>query len=109
MEQRKGTPYWGIIAETGMWPYPYIVRYKMLMFVHNVINSDERRIARKMILHQMNGGEMKKNWYNEVNYWLRKLELKVEESEITTMPNINALMKFKRKWQIQSKRISTCL
>jgi hypothetical protein len=26
MEQRKGTPYWGIIAETGMWPYPYIAQ-----------------------------------------------------------------------------------
>ena len=52
MEQKKGTPYWGIIAETGTWPYQYIVQYKMFMFVHNLVNSDERRIARKVLIEQ---------------------------------------------------------
>ena len=36
-------------------------------------------------MNQKNGEELKKNWYNEVNYWLQKLELKMEESEITAM------------------------
>ena len=61
-EQRDNTPSYGILAETGYWPYSYVVVYKKLMYLHLLINSDEIRIARKMILNQMNGGEMKKNW-----------------------------------------------
>ena len=84
-EQRENTPYYGILAETGYWPYSYIVVYKKLMYLHLLLNSEENRIARKIIVNQKNGEELKKNWYNEINYWLQKLELKEEESKITTM------------------------
>jgi hypothetical protein len=30
-EQRENTPYYGILAETGYWPYSYVVIYKKLM------------------------------------------------------------------------------
>ena len=41
-EQKHGTSYYGIIAETGIWPYKYVVIYKRLMLLHNMIHSDER-------------------------------------------------------------------
>ena len=32
-EQRENTPYYGILAETGYWPYSYVVVYKKLMYL----------------------------------------------------------------------------
>jgi hypothetical protein len=71
MEQKMGTPYWGIIAETGSWPYQYIVVYKMFMFAHNLINSDESRIARKILIEQ---SKIKtRNYYNTLKTIADKL------------------------------------
>ena len=56
-----------------------------MMYLHLLLNSDEKRIARRIILNQKHGEDSKKNWYNEVNYWIEELGLKLEESEITTM------------------------
>ena len=84
-EQKENTPYYGMLAETGYWPYSFVVVYKKMMYLHLLLNSDEKRIARRIILNQKHGEDSKKNWYNEVNYWIEELELKLEESEITTM------------------------
>ena len=37
----QGTPYWGILEETGVWPLRAVVEYHRLMFLQNVINSDD--------------------------------------------------------------------
>lgn len=73
MEQKTGTPYWGIIAETGSWPYQYIVMYKMFMFTHNLINSDESRIARKILIRQSKLKTV--NYYNTLKTFADKLEV----------------------------------
>ena len=65
MEQKMGTPYWGIIAETGIWPYQYIVEYKMLMFAHTLVNSDEDRIARRVLIEQSKSTTTD-NYYNDI-------------------------------------------
>ena len=51
-EQKKGTPYYGIVAETGIWPYKYTIVYKRLMLLRHLIHSSEDRIARQIILSQ---------------------------------------------------------
>ena len=81
-EQRENTPYYGILAETGYWPYSYVIVYKKLMYLHHLLHSDERKITRRIVVNQMHGGS-KKNWYCEVKYWLDKLDLEMEEREIT--------------------------
>ena len=77
MEQKKGTPYWGIIAETGSWPYKYIVMYKMFMFVHNLVNSDESRIARKILMEQSKTTINNNNYYNTIRKAAEKLGVDV--------------------------------
>ena len=73
-EQKKNTPYWGILAETGIWPYTHEIVYKRLMFFHHLIHSEEKRITRKMILYQMEQEE-DHTWYEGVWWWLEKLGL----------------------------------
>ena len=41
-EMPKGTPYFGLINETGMWPFLFIVMYKQLMWYHTIIHSEDR-------------------------------------------------------------------
>jgi hypothetical protein len=84
-EQKDNTPYYGILAETGYWPYSYVVVYKKLMNLHNLLHSDEKRIAKRIIVNQMNGEGSKINWYSEVHHWIIKLNMVSEEERIMEM------------------------
>ena len=52
------------------------------MHLHNLLHSDDRRVAKRIIVNQSNGEGSKINWYTEVNHWLVKLDLKSEEEAI---------------------------
>ena len=43
----KGTPYWGVLYELDVTPITDLILYKRLMLYHNLINSDDRRVAKK--------------------------------------------------------------
>ena len=43
-EQSSGTPYFGILAETGLWPYSKVIIFKKL---HNLMMSDDERICKR--------------------------------------------------------------
>ena len=82
-EQKKSTPYYGILMEIGHWPYSYVLVYKRLMYFHHLMHSDERRIARQIILNQMKGKGKGKTWYGHgVKEWLIKLQMEKSEGEI---------------------------
>ncbi len=79
-EQKQSTPYYGIIAETGIWPYKYVIVYKRLMLLHHLIHSSEERISRKLILNQK--GIQQETWYTGVDKWLEQLRLETETDVI---------------------------
>ena len=79
-EQKHGTSYYGIIAETGIWPYKYVVIYKRLMLLHNIIHSDERRIIRQLILNQKELEE--ETWYSGVKMWMKTLNIPEDPKKI---------------------------
>ena len=61
----KSTPYFGILGETGIWPYKYVIKYKKLMFLHHLIHSSDDRIAKQIVLRQeqmMNEGNNRRTW-----------------------------------------------
>jgi hypothetical protein len=99
-EQKQNTPYWGIIAETGIWPYKYEVIYKRLMFYHNLIHSDDTRVARKILLNQMNSSDTH-TWYAGVITSMHEIsiETNVEEVELSS----KSVWKAKVKNQILEK------
>ena len=80
-EQREHVPYYGLLAETGYWPYSYVLIYKRIMFFHHQIHSDERRITRRIVVNQM-AMKKKKNWYANVEEWLDRLDMERNEEEI---------------------------
>ena len=94
-EQRENTPYYGILMETGYWPYSYVIIYKRLMLYHNLIHSEERRVARKIVINQINGKGKGYTWYGGVEEWLNKLELTGSEEEVLKIT--------KSKWKKEVK------
>ena len=47
------TPYYGILMETGIWTIKAQIIYRKLMFLYNVMHSDENRIIKSIIVNQM--------------------------------------------------------
>ena len=100
-EMPRGTPYYGMINETGMWPFSYIVKYKQLMWYHNLIHSDEKRISRRTLFDQM--AEESDNWWNQLSKWADEMEidLKVEHIQKRNKPNFKKYVKEKIKKSIK--------
>ena len=46
------TSYIGLIMETGTWPANQRIQYSTMMLYHNIMNSDHKRIARKILVEQ---------------------------------------------------------
>ena len=42
----------GLIMETGTWPANQRIQYSTMMFYHNIMNSDYKRIARRILAKQ---------------------------------------------------------
>ena len=51
-ELLASTPYWGILAELGVYPLEFVIHQKRLMLYHNIMNSGNQRIAKKIIMQQ---------------------------------------------------------
>ena len=79
LEMQKGTPYAGIISETGMWPFSAMLKYKQFMWFHNLVHSDNRRMARRVLLKQIDHPE-DETWVTQVKKWAREfdIDLKVD-------------------------------
>ena len=49
LEMPKTTPYYPLLLETGWWTMSARLGYKKLMLYHKIVNSDERRVMKKML------------------------------------------------------------
>ena len=52
----KTTPYWGILHETGMWSVKWRLAYRGIMFLHNILECDESRLAYEIVKQQISEG-----------------------------------------------------
>ena len=98
--QPKSTPYFGILGETGIWPYKYIIKYKMLMFLHHIVHSSDDRMAKRIILRQQQMLEehnKRRTWYFELNEWIEvmKIDISIRTKELEN--------KTKSKWKKELK------
>ena len=80
-EQKQNTPYWGIIAETGIWPYMYEVIYKRLMFFHNLIHLDKTCVTRRILMNQMDSIKTH-TWYAGFIISSREIGLETNREEV---------------------------
>ena len=76
----KSTPYWGLLIELGIWPVEWQNKYKKLMLLHNLLHSDDERIAKQIILDQRDT-KQSKCWYSEVRETIEDLGLTKDPSK----------------------------
>ena len=46
------TSYFNLILKTGTWPANQRIQYSIMMLYHNIMNSDHKKVARKILAEQ---------------------------------------------------------
>jgi hypothetical protein len=77
----KTTPYWGLINELGVMPIISRLTYKKLMLYHNIINSDEDRIAKHLVREQERRG-IEECWFGEVKKEASGIGIRLSEDQV---------------------------
>ncbi|MEL6606459.1 MAG: reverse transcriptase domain-containing protein, partial [Cyanobacteria bacterium J06614_10] len=78
MEQVTTTPYWGIIAETGVWPVVNRVEYKKIMLYHNIATSENKRLVKEIVEDQISR-PYGYCWGKSIKDICSKYDIKIEE------------------------------
>ena len=74
----KSTPYWGLLYELNILPITLVLTYKKLMLYHNLINSDDRRIAKQIVKEQERSG-FKDCWFGNTYAEGEKIGIQIAE------------------------------
>ncbi len=77
----KSTPYWGLLIELGLWPVKWRTLYKKAMLLHNLLTSDNDRVAKHVISDQK-VAEQPNCFYSEVNDLLMLLNIQKDPSKM---------------------------
>ena len=83
MSLPQSTPYWGLLGELGIWPIQDKVNYHRLMLFENIINSDEERLAKKIIENQRET-QIEQCWYSETIKICKLYEIEYENVDKVT-------------------------
>ena len=57
LEVPISTPYMGILSELGIWKVEYRVDYRRIMFIQNILKSNQRRLTKRVVLDQKDSEE----------------------------------------------------
>ena len=88
------TSYIGLIMETGTWPANQRIQYSIMMLYHNIMNSDHKRVARKIIAEQAKSNH-KNTMISKVKQIAQEIGLKIK--------NVENMSKSKWKKQVKEK------
>ena len=66
----------GVLYETGIWPVKEKIVYKKIMLLHNILQSDHKRIIKKIVLTQ-DKYQMPGSWLTNLKEEARKYEINV--------------------------------
>ena len=90
----KSTPYWGLLYELNVIPIKLHITYKRLMVYHNLMNSDDDRVAKQIIKEQEKDG-YEECWFGNVKREGKSIGIEVNEEAV--------LGKQKSVWKKQVK------
>ena len=77
LEVPDSTPYYGILMETGWWTMKARIEYKKMMLYHNIENSHEERIIKK-ILNIQKEERRESTWYSEVKKSINMYKIQID-------------------------------
>ena len=99
LEVPESTPYLPLLLECGMWTMMGRIHYKKLRLYHNILNSSDDRLLKRIVLIQEEE-ERKGTWYEEITKIILKYDMK--DMEVRETP--------KSTWKRIAKRnISTVM
>ena len=76
LEVPKATPYYGLLLETGWWTMEARMEYRKLMLYHNLMNSDDKRTMKRILIYQKREGR-EGTWYFGVKIIIEKYNIKL--------------------------------
>ena len=94
MEIPKTTPYIGLLNELGIWTIEERMKYRKIMLYHNLINSNDDRLAKKVVLEHK-GNHEKNSFYNTVEVMTKTLGIEITEIDEMTKPQLKRKVKEK--------------
>ncbi len=53
MEQRSSVPYFGLLAETGIWPVEQLIEARKILLMNNIMNSKGERLIKEIFEEQL--------------------------------------------------------
>jgi hypothetical protein len=100
----KATPYWGILHEFNILPVHLRLIYRKLMVYHTLMNSEEKRIARRIVVEQENSG-LENCWFSDVKKEGESIGIGVERDKVLDVPKSawKRIVKIKIKKSFEEK------
>ena len=93
-EQRKTTPYIGLLSELGIWPIEKLIEYRKIMLLHNIMSGGGERLIREIIDDQLIN-TYKRCWVEQVKEICIKYNININ--------SVKEITKTKLKEEIKTK------
>jgi hypothetical protein len=77
----QSTPYNAFLSEVGIWPIQIYIKYKKLLFLHQLLKSEKERFARIILIEQQKNS-IPKCWYSEIKVLSNQLQVNVDFEEV---------------------------
>ena len=72
----RTTPYEAFLSELGVWPMRHYVGYKKLLLLHNLMHSENNRVAKQVLLDQINKN-IPNCWYEEIKQMSQNYQIEL--------------------------------
>ena len=95
LELPRSTPYIGLLSELGIWRIEERLMYRKLMFYNNLWNSDDRRLAKRIIVEQESENDLDGSFFGTVKEMALSIDVSLE--------NLKSLQKSQLKKLIKEK------
>ena len=98
----QSTPYWGILKETAIWPMREVVEYQKMMLYHQLMHSDNKRVA-KQVIQDQKVRKQENCWYEDVRQIAERLQINIEEVTTRKKSEWKSLTKKRLQKEIEEK------
>ena len=88
----KSTPYIGLLNEIGMWRVEERLMYRKIMLYHNIHNSPDTRLAKRIITEQIEN-EDEDTFYAEVQRMGNELKIEMDTVRLLSKSQLKTLVK----------------
>ena len=103
LELPRTTPYIGLLSELGIWRIEERLIYRKLMLYNNLCNSDERRLAKRIVDEQERENDLDDSFFGTVVNMAESIAIPLED--IKSLPKNQLKKSIKKKLNERMTRI----